>query len=77
MNPVNRSLHWANVNPPRPAHGSAVPDDSLLRSLDNVVFSDHAAWYSEEAMVELKTKVAANVADVLRGDRPTYPVNEV
>jgi len=54
-----------------------IPNNSLLRTLDNVVLSDHAAWNSEEAVVELKTKVATNVADVLRGDRPTYPVNEV
>ena len=54
-----------------------IPNDSLLRTLDNVVLSDHAAWYSEEAMLELKAKVATNVADVLRGGRPTYPVNKV
>ncbi len=48
--------------------------DSGLRELDNVTLVDHAGWYSEEAMVELKTKAAANVADALTKGAPTYPV---
>ena len=54
-----------------------LPKYSQLRNLENVVLSDHAAWYSEQAVVELKTKVATNVVEVLQGNRPTYPVNEV
>jgi D-3-phosphoglycerate dehydrogenase len=52
-----------------------LPDDSPLRKLDNVILSDHNAWYSEESMVELKTKAALNVARVLAGNPPVYPVN--
>ena len=54
-----------------------LPNDSPLRKLDNVILTDHAAWYSEESMRELQSKTARNVADVLSGKRPTYPVNEV
>jgi D-3-phosphoglycerate dehydrogenase len=52
-----------------------LPQDSPLRSLDNVILSDHAGWYSEESVSELKTKAAENVLAVLKGGRPVYPVN--
>jgi D-3-phosphoglycerate dehydrogenase len=48
---------------------------SPLRGLANVVLSDHAGYYSEESLVELKTKAARNVAAVLLGGEPPYPVN--
>ena len=54
-----------------------IPQDSPLRGLENVVLSDHAGWYSEEAKVELKTKTATNIANVLQGNRPSYPVNQI
>lgn len=54
-----------------------IPAESPLRRLDNVILTDHAAWYSEESVVELKTKAARNVAAVLAGGRPVYPVNEI
>ncbi|RKX69686.1 MAG: C-terminal binding protein [Spirochaetes bacterium] len=50
---------------------------SPLRSLENITLTDHAGWYSEESIVELKTKVARNVLSVLKGGKPVYPVNEV
>jgi D-3-phosphoglycerate dehydrogenase len=52
-----------------------LPDTSPLRELPNVILSDHAAWYSEESLVELKTKTAQNAAEVLQGLPPRYPVN--
>jgi D-3-phosphoglycerate dehydrogenase len=52
-----------------------LPADSALRTLDTTILSDHAAWYSEESVVELKTKAAKNVAAVLSGGSPAYPVN--
>jgi D-3-phosphoglycerate dehydrogenase len=52
-----------------------LPAKSPLRQLDNVIFTDHAGWYSEESVVELKTKAARNAAAVLAGGRPPYPVN--
>jgi D-3-phosphoglycerate dehydrogenase len=54
-----------------------LPESSPLRRLDNVILSDHAGWYSEESVVELKRKAAENVAAVLSGGRPKYPVNTI
>jgi len=54
-----------------------LPRDSPLRQRDNVIFTDHAGWYSEESVVELKTKAARNAAAVLAGGSPPYPVNKV
>lgn len=54
-----------------------LPADSPLRGLDNVVLTDHNAWYSREAYIDLKTKAARNALEVLKGGRPLYPVNEV
>jgi D-3-phosphoglycerate dehydrogenase len=52
-----------------------LPEQSPLRRLENVVLSDHAGWYSEESVAELKTKAAQNVLEVLEGRPPLYPVN--
>ncbi len=49
--------------------------NSPLRKMDNVTLTDHAAWYSEESIVELKTKAARNVLEVLTGKPPSYRVN--
>jgi D-3-phosphoglycerate dehydrogenase len=54
-----------------------LPADSPLKSLDNVVLTDHTAYYSEESLVELKTKTARNAAKVLQGGAPVYPVNRI
>ena len=50
-------------------------ENSPLRLLDNITLSDHAAWYSEESIVELKTKAARNVVEVLKGLDPPFRVN--
>jgi len=52
-----------------------LPPDSPLLKLDNTILSDHAGWYSEESVAELKTKAARNVLVVLQGGKPIYPVN--
>jgi len=54
-----------------------LPGDSPLKKLDNIILSDHTGWYSEESIVELKTKAALNVLSVLKGEAPPYPVNHV
>jgi len=54
-----------------------LPASSPLTSLDNIVLSDHAGWYSEESLVELKTKTARNVVSVFQKGEPDYPVNRV
>jgi len=48
--------------------------DSELKKLENVTLSDHAGWYSVEAMIELKTRAAQNVAETLIKGMPRYAV---
>jgi D-3-phosphoglycerate dehydrogenase len=45
--------------------------------LDNVVLTDHTAYSTAEGVMELKTKAAQNVVDVLEGRTPRYPVNHL
>lgn len=51
--------------------------DSRFFGIENCVLTDHVGWYSEEAMSELKRKVAENVRDVLSGKKVKYPVNKL
>jgi D-3-phosphoglycerate dehydrogenase / 2-oxoglutarate reductase len=48
--------------------------DSPLLGRDNVILTPHTAFYSVEALDELQTKCAADVARVLSGEPPLYPV---
>ena len=48
--------------------------DSKLLGRDNVILTPHTAFYSVEALEELQTKCAADVARVLSGEQPVYPV---
>ena len=50
--------------------------DSPLLKRDNVILTPHTAFYSEEALLELQTKAAEDVARVLSGDQPRYPINK-
>lgn len=54
-----------------------IPAGSPYLSLDNVVLTDHTAYSTVEAVEELKIKSAENVAAVLRGKKPAYPINQV
>jgi D-3-phosphoglycerate dehydrogenase / 2-oxoglutarate reductase len=49
--------------------------DSALLHRDNVILTPHAAFYSVEALVELQTKCASDVARVLSGEPPVYPIS--
>jgi D-3-phosphoglycerate dehydrogenase len=40
----------------------------------NVILTPHTAFYSVEALEELQTKCATDVARVLAGQPPVYPV---
>jgi len=51
-----------------------LPKDSKLIGRDNVILTPHTAFYSLEALNELQTKCAADVARVLSGEPPVYPV---
>ncbi len=50
------------------------PKDHPLFGRDNVILCPHTAWYSIEALEELQTKCASDVARVLSGERPVYPI---
>lgn len=47
---------------------------SPLLEMDNVIITPHSAWYSEEAMIELRTKAALNIIKVLKGEVTPYAV---
>jgi D-3-phosphoglycerate dehydrogenase len=49
--------------------------DSKLLGRDNVIISPHTGFYSIEALDELQTKCAADVARVLSGEKAVYPIS--
>jgi len=50
------------------------PDNPLL-GVENLLLSPHAAHYSTQSYAEVRNKAFADVAAVLRGEKPKYPVN--
>jgi D-3-phosphoglycerate dehydrogenase len=48
--------------------------DSPLLGRDNVILTPHTGFYSVDALNELQTKAASDVARVLSGETPVYPV---
>jgi D-3-phosphoglycerate dehydrogenase len=51
------------------------PGSSPLFGRDNVIVTPHTSFYSDEALEELQTKAAEEVAAVLSGKPPRNPVN--
>jgi D-3-phosphoglycerate dehydrogenase len=51
-----------------------LPKDSPLIGRPDVVLTPHTGFYSVEALLELETKCASDVARVLSGEKPVYPV---
>ncbi|MCI8659805.1 MAG: C-terminal binding protein [Lachnospiraceae bacterium] len=49
--------------------------DNPLLEFDNVIFSPHMAWYSEQASVDLKRKLAEEVVRYLDGEPLQYRLN--
>lgn len=49
--------------------------DSPLLGRDNVIVTPHTAFYSVEALEELQTKCASDVARVLSGEKAIYPIS--
>jgi len=49
--------------------------DSPLLGRDNVIISPHTGFYSIEALDELQTKCASDVARVLSGEKAVYPIS--
>lgn len=52
-----------------------LPADSPLRREERIVLSDHAAWYSEEALAAMQTLAAQAVRDVLTDRKPASVAN--
>jgi D-3-phosphoglycerate dehydrogenase / 2-oxoglutarate reductase len=50
------------------------PKDLALAGRDNVILTPHTAFYSVDALQELQTKAASDVASVISGEKPVYPV---
>ncbi|SEQ09221.1 C-terminal binding protein [Basfia succiniciproducens] len=51
------------------------PNNPLLK-LDNVICSDHTAWYTAESVIELQHKAALEVLRVFDGEQPKNWVNK-
>jgi D-3-phosphoglycerate dehydrogenase / 2-oxoglutarate reductase len=66
--PMIAGLDVFSQEPPPPHHP--------LLKLDNAVLSDHAGYFSRESISELKTQAARNIAEVLCGRPPIFPVNQ-
>jgi D-3-phosphoglycerate dehydrogenase len=49
--------------------------NSPLIGRDNVILTPHTAFYSIEALEELQTKCASDVARVLSGEKAIYPIS--
>ena len=49
--------------------------ESPLLGRDNVIITPHTGFYSVEALDELQTKCAADVARVLSGEKAVYPIS--
>jgi len=49
--------------------------DSPLLGRDNVIITPHTGFYSIEALEELQTKCASDVARVLNGEKAVYPIS--
>jgi D-3-phosphoglycerate dehydrogenase / 2-oxoglutarate reductase len=52
-----------------------LPKDSPLVGRDNVILTPHTAFYSVEALEELQSKCASDVARVLSGEKAVYPIS--
>ncbi|NQV54291.1 MAG: C-terminal binding protein [Rhodospirillales bacterium] len=54
---------------------SEPPDaNNPLVGRDDVILTPHTGFYSEDALLDLQTTVASDVAAVLSGEAPKYPV---
>jgi D-3-phosphoglycerate dehydrogenase len=52
-----------------------LPKDSPLLGRENVILTPHVAYYSVEALEELQSKCASDVARVLSGEKANYPIS--
>ena len=69
------SLAQADDIEEEPAKVRGWRPDNPLFSLDNVVITPHAAYYSQEAIHTVRDFAACEVVRVLTGQPPLSPVN--
>ena len=53
-----------------------LPCDHPLTTLDNVILTPHAGYYSEESLYELKTRPVENASEYLAGRKPENILNQ-
>ena len=51
-----------------------LPNDSPLLELDNVILTNHSAWYSEGSIKELQRTAALQLVSILKGEKPEFAV---
>ena len=51
------------------------PENSPLFGREDLILTPHTGFYSEDALLDLQTTVAKDVAAVLNGEQPRFPVN--
>ncbi|GAB3063777.1 C-terminal binding protein [Virgibacillus ainsalahensis] len=59
------------------AENEPVEPGSVLLKHDNFICTPHMGWYSEQAALELKRKVAEESVRFLNGDSVNYPINKL
>jgi len=55
-------------------------DNAALQAIlkePRILVTPHVAWYSEEAMIDMRRRAAEDVVRVLQGEKPRTPVNTV
>lgn len=67
---ASAGLDVFHEEPPRESYSG-----KFLLGLKNVCVTPHVAWYSEQSIIELRTKLATDIAHVLQGKRPFGFVN--
>ena len=61
------------MEPPPKDH----PVLSALLQEERILITPHFAWYSEEAMIDMRARGADEVLRILSGQMPRSPVNQV
>lgn len=67
------ALDVLSAEPPPKDH----PVLSELLNEERILVTPHFAWYSEEAMIDMRAKATDEVVRVLGGQKPRSPVNQI
>ncbi len=67
------ALDVLSIEPPPKDH----PVLSGLLEDERILITPHIAWYSEQAMIDMRTRAAEDVLHILRGEKPRTPVNSI